>query len=110
MLPRSQRLTTPLFREVFTSGRLVHSPFFTLKVKKAGTISRFAVSVSKKIAPNAVDRNRIRRRTYAAIRDLRTLNTPIQAVLIAKNTVDKASLQEITQELNAVFVKIGLLE
>jgi ribonuclease P protein component len=114
MLPHSQRLSTAVFDEVFKSGRLVHTGLFTVKVKSTTGTSRFAVSVSKKIAKNAVDRNKIRRRTYSAIgvvlKGKKSIKKPICGVFVSKKGVEKASMDEIKADILAFFVKNGLLE
>ncbi|MEY2664398.1 MAG: Ribonuclease [Candidatus Parcubacteria bacterium] len=98
-------------------GRLVHSRFFIIKVVKVDEKSRFAVSAPKKVAKSAVDRNKIQRRTYSAIREIffskkaqKEAQKNIQAVFIAKNPVLTATLPQITEDIRTAFVKIGILE
>lgn len=114
MLPSTHRLTTSLFRDVFSTGRLIHSGFFMIKARKSaemkGVTSRFAVSVSKKVAKTAVLRNRIRRRGYAALATLPPFTLPIYAVCVAKSNAVDASVEELSADLHSVFVKIGCLE
>lgn len=114
MLPHSQRLSTAIFDEVFKTGRLVHSGFFTIKVKNTSGTSRFAVSVSKKIAKNAVDRNRIRRRTYSAVENLlkgkNKMKKPFLVVFVSKKGVEKAEMNEIQSDIKASFIKNGFFE
>lgn len=114
MLPRSKRLTTAIFDEVFTTGRTAHSALFTLRMKKTDGPSRFAISVSKKIAKSAVVRNKIRRRTYSALRAIlenpKSFKCNVHVVLIAKNGSDKALVGEIANDIRSVFVKSGILE
>jgi ribonuclease P protein component len=113
MLPSNTRLPKATFREVFATGRLVHSTFFILRMKKSQKTSRFAVSVSKKVSKSAVDRNRIRRRSYAAIASLLvkhpTFNFPVEIVCIAKDTAKKAHPTDIEADLTTAFVKNGIL-
>jgi ribonuclease P protein component len=95
-------------------GKIFHSPFFLLKAMKSleeQGPSRFSVSVSKKVAKGAVLRNKIRRRTYSALQPLYNRVQPgFRIVLIAKNPVLEASLEEITTSLDDFFVKTGLLK
>lgn len=111
MLPSSKRLTTPLFKEVMDKGKLVHSSFFSLKIMKATGESRFSVAVSKKIAKSAVERNKIRRRSYSAIRMvLPRLPEGIHGVFMAKAPILKSTLPDISKEVELIFVKSGLLK
>jgi ribonuclease P protein component len=67
-------MSQALAKEVFTRGLNSSTSHFLIKTlpSPAGpnTHTLFAVSISKKIAPTAVLRNRTRRRVYAVIRDL----------------------------------------
>ena len=69
MLPKKQRIPKALAREVFGRGAGSSSQNFLLKlIKSPAGQTRFAVSISKKVAPTAVLRNRTRRRVYSVIR------------------------------------------
>jgi ribonuclease P protein component len=111
MLPSSKRLTIPLFKGVMDKGRIFHSPFFSAKMLKTEGMSRFSVAVSKKVAKNAIDRNKIRRRIYSTIRPLYPRIIPgIHGVIMPKSTVLKGTFAEKAQELEIFFVKMGILK
>ncbi|MEI6057795.1 MAG: ribonuclease P protein component, partial [bacterium] len=72
MLPRHRRLTSELVEQTLLSGKLFHSPFFTLTamkvapdVTKKTLLSRFSAIAPKKFFKTAVERNKVRRRLYA---------------------------------------------
>jgi len=67
MLPSSLRIATK-FHTI--KGSFKHSDCFVLKVVSVGggTKTQFSVSVSKKVTPLAVNRNKIRRRMYSILR------------------------------------------
>jgi ribonuclease P protein component len=108
MLSRSQRLTIPLFQKVIDEGRLFHSPFFSAKMIKVPGESRFAIAVSKKLAKNATERNKIRRRVYSALRTLPLRG--VHAILMPKAPVLTAPYAKVAEETKALFVKTGLLK
>ncbi len=111
MLASSQRLTIPLFKNVMDKGRSMHSSLFIFRLAKIGGNSRFSVSVSKKVAKKAVDRNKIRRRAYSVLNSLYSrIQNGFHGVLIAKNTASKAPFQEISADIEGFFVKSGLLK
>ncbi|MDP3962817.1 MAG: ribonuclease P protein component [bacterium] len=111
MLPSSKRLTTALFKKTIDNGRSAHSQLFILKLIKEGGPSRFSVSVSKKVAKKAVERNKIRRRAYSAISSFYpAIKHGIHGVVIAKNPAAKASLEEIISDIKSFFVKSGHLK
>lgn len=111
MLPSSQRLTIHLFKSAIEKGKIFHSSLFTARLVKVEGISRFGVSVSKKIAKSAVERNKIRRRVYSALRELYPRISPsVHGVFIMKAPVLTSSFDEIKRGAEDFFVKTGLLK
>ncbi|MFA6273230.1 MAG: ribonuclease P protein component [Candidatus Paceibacterota bacterium] len=109
MLPKKQRVSRKLFEAVFRSAATVSSPFFVLKVKKA-QVSKFAFSVSAKICPKAVDRNKLRRRGYAAARNLLLqIKTPTICLFIIKKGAEKLTFQKLQEEIKNILQKAGIL-
>lgn len=103
MLPKKQRVSRKLFEAVFRSAATISSSFFVLKVKEASE-SKFAFSVSAKICPKAVDRNKLRRRGYAAARNLLPqIKTPTIFLFIAKKGAEKLSFQKLQEEIKRVL-------
>ncbi|HEY4503562.1 MAG TPA: ribonuclease P protein component [Candidatus Paceibacterota bacterium] len=111
MLPNQKRLTTTLFKDTIDGGMTYHSSLFILKLLKTIGPSRFSVSVPKKVAKSAVERNKIRRRVYSAIRILYPkIKEGFYGVFISKDSIKKASFIEISSILEQSFVKLGLLK
>ena len=69
--PKKKRLTHREFDEVFKNGTRIHSPLLTF-ISSAGLATdlegKYAVVVSKKMVKSAVNRNRLRRQAYGALR------------------------------------------
>ncbi len=110
MLPSSNRLTIPLFAEVMDKGKLVHASFLSAKFIKKTGITRFSVVISKKVAKNATDRNKIRRRTYTALRPLLPYMPETHGVLMMKAGTNKLTIPALTSALKEIFVKSGFLK
>lgn len=111
MLPSSKRLTTPLFKSVMDKGKIFHSSLFNIKLLKIEGKSLFSVAVPKKIAKNAVDRNRIRRQVYSALSSFdKKISSGFYGVLIIKALIIKSTFDEILSGLESLFVKTGLLK
>ncbi len=111
MLPKSRRLSTKQVKSVVEKGRMLHSPFFAIRAINIDKPSSFSVSVSKKVAKTAVLRNSIRRRVYSAVSKVINDVNPGQYVfLMAKNGIEKRSLEEILSEIKEIFVKIKVLK
>jgi len=109
MLPKRQRVSRKLFEAVFRSATTFSSPFFVLKVKKEEE-SRFAFSVSAKICPKAVDRNKLRRRGYAAAQNLLPqIKISAICLFIIKKGAEKLNFQKLQEEIKNILQKSGVL-
>lgn len=104
MLPRKKRIPRELFRAILKSGRRFDSKFFSLLITPSET-ARVAVSVSKKVSKKTVVRNKIRRRTYAAVRDLIPALPNKLFLLIAKRNTDKLKGKDLQRELAELLMK-----
>lgn len=111
MLPRTERLTTSIFTKVLKEGGVLHSPLLSLFAMKSSGVSRFSVSVPKKVVASAVGRNKIRRRVYSLLKGLKTRILPgIHGVLVMKKGSEKLSFDELGAEIEKIFVKTRLLK
>lgn len=98
MLIRTQRITSSAdYARLFTGATTGHGQLVVVKALPAET-SRAGIVVSKKTAPLAVDRNRIKRRLRAILRkELPTLSPSCDLVVIAKapaRQADSAALAD----------------
>lgn len=67
MLAKKNRLTKKLFDITFKKSKRFHTDFFTV-LYSPSEVFNASVVVSKKIHKGAVQRNKLRRQTYEAIR------------------------------------------
>lgn len=109
MLPKSKRLTTEAFTRIIEKGQSFHSPFLILRALPTTGSSAFAVSVPKKVAKLAVQRNKIKRRTYSSIKK-HNIKQGYAVVLIMKAGIEKLSFKDFESELQKIFVKSSLLK
>ncbi|MEN9621617.1 MAG: Ribonuclease [Candidatus Parcubacteria bacterium] len=108
MLKKVERLTVSDI-EALSQGKSVFGTLFSMRYTPASK-SKFAVAVSKKVVPLAVDRNRIRRRAYSALERVKgNLSFPVYAMLMPKKEFIKAPFTDISKEVEIVFKKAGLL-
>lgn len=99
MLPRAHRLTRGLFDRVSRTGRPAHTEHFSVKkLAAAGGRFGFSVVVSKKVAPRAVARNRLRRRAYEAIARLSSRRA-WAAILYAKRGAAELDFLKLEGEI-----------
>jgi ribonuclease P protein component len=68
MLPKNERIQRKNFSQILLENKTYNSPNLLLHITpNPDKNSKFSFSVSKKICPNAVDRNKLRRRGYSII-------------------------------------------
>ena len=114
MLPKQHRLTENRdFKSVFAVGRAYVHKLFILKVK-FGTgeqPSRWGFSASSKLG-KAVIRNRAKRLARESVRVLgdKVRKVGYDAVLVARGPIREASFQEVSQAIEGLLQKAGLLE
>lgn len=110
MLPRSQRLSTEQLDSVMEKGRVTHSSLFLVRVLGGQKDIRIAAIASKKIAKTAVARNLIRRKTYNAVKTIKSkINPGLHIALFAKSVINTKKVTEIETDVQNLFVKAGLL-
>ncbi len=111
MLPKTKRLTTKSVDLVMEKGRMTHSPLFVIKSISTQETSRFSVSVPKKVAKTAVQRNKIRRQVYSAIKKIESQIKPGHTgMVIAKTGAEKLPFESLVSEIKDIFVKSGFLK
>jgi ribonuclease P protein component len=98
------------FDLVVKTGRELYSPAFTIKYIGA-SIFKFSPTAPKKIFKTAVSRNRVRRRIYAAVREIisQTKTKPNMIVLIVKKDIKDITSQRLVMVLQDLFVQAHLI-
>ena len=104
--PRSARLLLPAeFQRVFRSGRRSVGQCFQLHYLAAGDAARLGLAVSRKVARQAVVRNRIRRIAREAFRHARHALPAGDYVLVARREAATASRQALRAEAAALLAR-----
>lgn len=117
MLPKKQRIPKALVGNLFLRGKSLPSPHFLFKFEKiesghelVSSDSRFVVSISKKVAPTAVLRNRTRRRVYSALHKLvPNVRSGYLIGFSVKKGGEQISYEAIVPEIKNLLSKAGLL-
>jgi ribonuclease P protein component len=113
MISRNHRFHGPAsLRYVYRHGQTVRGPLFTIKsvLNPRRKTYRLAVVISRKVTKSAVDRNRMRRRLYAALRALEAdINQPYDIVLTVfhESLIDeppKSLKQQLIKQLKTAGV------
>ncbi|MBX4198062.1 ribonuclease P protein component [Candidatus Parcubacteria bacterium] len=72
MLREPWRVSKVLFKDILTRGKTIHAPHLSLRLAVIPASStKMAVVVPKKVQAKAHDRNLLRRRIYAIVRQYR---------------------------------------
>jgi ribonuclease P protein component len=112
MLPKRSRLSkATIEKHLIRARRIKTARFLVLYTQIPGLKGpQISVSASKKVAPTAVMRNKLRRRGYAALLPLIPTVSPTAAVLISYVVRDSTSpIPGITLEIKDILKKAGLL-
>lgn len=121
MLPKSERLTKNQVEAVLATGRRHSSLYFFATVLAApvasASIPAFAVVVSKKTADTAVERNKLRRRAYSAIRAVKKIVLarqngkvlPFHVVVVVKREAKSAKLADLIDDLGHLMKISGVI-
>lgn len=109
MLPKSKRLSTEVFQGIIEKGQSIHSPFLILRKSPVAGHSHFSVSVPKKVAKQAVARNKMRRQIYSIIEKM-SVKEGQNVIIITKVGSEKLSFSQLSDELSTLFVKSSLLK
>ncbi|MFZ3068935.1 MAG: ribonuclease P protein component [Microgenomates group bacterium] len=110
-LARAHRLSLRFERDRLNKdGKTIFGKFFTLVVadtpeEKKSQSPRLAILLSKKTAPLAIDRNKIKRITSALLEDLLSSLPPKDYLIIPKKHVLTENNQSLSEDLKNLFLK-----
>jgi ribonuclease P protein component len=100
MLSKKERVNKDLFHKILKSGNSIYSSLFSFKYIKNNEY-KYSFVVSKKISKKAVERNKLKRYGYEALRSI--AKNDCSGIFVFKN---KASFYKIKEEISYIFSKI----
>ncbi|MES2224012.1 MAG: ribonuclease P protein component [Patescibacteria group bacterium] len=104
MFPKSYRLSRADVSNVIKSGRVIHTPLFSVRVLPVSTPHfKCAFVISKKELKLSVDRNMAKRKARMALREISTGLSPVYFVVFVKKTILKADFKDVVAEFKKVF-------
>lgn len=115
MLSSKKRVQKTIFTKISFGGKVIQSPYFSIKFVKNTDFSlkesRFSVVISKKIVSKAVSRNLIKRRVYSCIKEMiYDIKPSFIVIFYIKKEILGISFANLKKEIKKTFEKIGLLE
>ena len=112
MLPKHSRLTKETIERHLLKARRIKTPLFVFAYTSISGASRaqISVSVSKKVVPKAVLRNKLRRRAYSALAPLLSALPKTTAALVSYTSKDTTiTISQLTKEFEQVLKQAKLL-
>ncbi len=110
MLSSKDRLRSREVREVFEKGKRRTAPTFSIIFLPSTDRTAFAVTVSKKTAKNAVDRNKIRRRIYSILSKIKNFKTKVHAVFVPRKEILKTPFDVLEKEIKESLVRATIIQ
>ena len=102
MLPAKNRLKLSKNKEIWSKQRIENDEIQLVVSPKENTF-KVATVVSKKVAPRAVDRNRIKRLVAEAVRDQ---NLQPQIIVIVKKNIAGLKKNQVQAKLTGMLRKL----
>lgn len=108
MIATNQRVPREFIPYILRKGKSTTSKLFIIRYKQnKEQINRYRTIVSKKVEPKAVQRNKIRRQIYEAVRlkekDQQAKQTTFDIILIPKKQIKESNFQEIKDDILTLF-------
>ncbi len=116
MLSKKRRISKSDFSQILSTGKRFNSKNFLLYVaknieNKPPNETKVSFSVSKKVKPSAVDRNRYRRIGYNAIGPLlKHIKNGFFLFFSFKKTQNNPSVDASIKEIEALLLEAGVIE
>ena len=105
--PRARRLTSGVdYSRVFRGASRSSDRFFTVLARRNGlAAARLGLAISRRVAPRAVDRNRLRRLARESFRQLEL--APLDYVVMARKDTVQAANPAIRSSLDMHFRRLS---
>jgi ribonuclease P protein component len=109
--PRAARLASKVqFDQVFSKGIRHHTSLFRLHaLASPEQPARLGLAITKRVAPHAHERNRLRRQAREAFRHWRERLAGIDIVVVAKSSAVDRPAKELRQDLDQAFDRLWSL-
>ena len=104
------RISQALFKDFMKKSRSISGDFLLLRYGLSSDTNRYAFVAPKTVAKTAVDRNKLKRRGYSAIRELKlSPGSPYLLAFFFKKTKKLPTYAEIKAESAILLKKIHAL-
>ena len=107
MFLNNKKVTKKLFDQIMREGVCFYGTFFTFRVIINKNNPKYAIVAPKSVAKTAVDRNKLKRVGYSALRGFGIKNS--QGILFYKKNNLKIPFVEIKKDINFLLNKAKLI-
>jgi ribonuclease P protein component len=109
MLPKKHRFALRQHPDFWKTANQYSSPTLQIQVKRNAEIFQAAVSVAKKVAPLAVDRNRMKRQIHQVLQqELPQSPTLFGKIIVLRVKRKFTNQEELTAELKKFIEWLGV--
>jgi len=110
MLSKKRRISKKEIEVILKTGKRLNSPHLSLYISKTNLgCSRFSFSVSKKVCPKAVDRNKYRRRGYSVIQKINQIKPGYDCLFVFKKGSSGIKHDIVEGEISELLYVSGVL-
>jgi ribonuclease P protein component len=116
MFPKKNRISKREFDELMKNSRVFHSESISLRLTKKAkeTLPKFAFVVSKKVAKNATDRNKMKRKGFHALREIIFTDEIVKmkgfmGAFFFKKEGKEIDFEKLKMEIGGLLEKGGIL-
>ncbi len=111
MLPSRDRLRFREVKDVFEKGKRRTASLFSFLFLSPTDRTAFAVTISKKVAKNASDRNLIRRRIYSVLSKIRNYSlSKAHVVFVPKKEIIKEDFRVLEDEIKESLAHANIIK
>jgi len=104
MLSKKKRVTKELFQTIMKVGGTLSGSFFVFRYIKQNN-PQYAFVAPKKVAKRAVDRNKLRRQGYNALRSFKLKG--YAGIFFYKKQTKAVSFKDIKEEVGLILSKLS---
>lgn len=104
---KNKKVTKKLFNQIMKEGFSFYGTFFVFKLIKNYNNPQYAIVAPKNIAKMAVERNKLRKRGYSALRGFDVKNS--QGILFYKRKEKNIPFDEIKKDIEFLLKKAKLI-
>lgn len=102
MLPKAEKLNALDLKKLRKAGKRIHTTLFSVSYLSQD-VTKMAVSVPKKVYKKAIDRNRAKRRVFAALEKLKNVKNKGYFEFMVKMDINNLPFETLQADMKKVL-------